>query len=69
MKRRVKITVSKHPTANAVFSCKQIPIREKILKRLFGDLHRVMIVIPGGRIEEFAVETIDACDAPSEPDS
>lgn len=58
MKKRLKIVLSKKPPANAVFSCKQIPIREKILRRLFGDTQRIMLIVPSGRIEEFVVSDI-----------
>lgn len=33
-------------------------MRERLLRRLFGEMRRVTIIVPGGSVEELAVKEI-----------
>ncbi len=58
MRHNLKISVSKEPEPGGVVVCKRASIREKIMRLLFGDLRRVMVLIPGDSVEEVAISEI-----------
>ena len=58
MRHNLKISVSKEPEPGGVVVCKGASIREKIMRLLFGDLRRVMVLIPGDSVEEVAISEI-----------
>ena len=35
-----------------------IPMRERLLRRLFGEMRRVTIIVPGGSVEELSVKEV-----------
>lgn len=55
MKHVLKISVSKDPQTGGAVTCRSISIREKLLRFLFGDRHRVTVLIPGDSISEIAI--------------
>ena len=55
MRHKLKIIVSKKPLESGTLTCRSVPVREKILRFLFGEKRRVMILIPGDSIEEIAI--------------
>lgn len=55
MKHKLKISVSKKPENSGIVSCKSLDVRERLLKRLFGDKTRVTVLIPGDAVDEIAV--------------
>lgn len=59
MKQKLKISVSKHPQPNSVMSCKEITIREKILRLLFGEKEQILIMIPGNNVSEVVISKED----------
>lgn len=58
MAEKLKITVSKRDMAADVASCKSVSIRERVLRRLFGYKRRLMVIIPGDRVAQVAIEQI-----------
>ncbi|MBR3439420.1 MAG: hypothetical protein IKH13_07970 [Clostridia bacterium] len=58
MRHNLKISVSKEPDPGAVVTCSKVTIREKILKLLFGKPQKVMVLVPGGSVEEVAISEI-----------
>lgn len=56
----LKIAVSKQDMTADVAKCRTISIREKILNRLFGAKHEMILLIPGNRIQEMTVQTTDS---------
>lgn len=58
MKHSLKTSVSKEPQTGGIVSCKNVTVREKIMKLLFGDKRRVTVLIPGDSVGEIAI-----CDA------
>ena len=61
MKHKLKISVSNCGSGNDIVACKSITLREKILTKLLGPKHKLMILIPGN-----TVESIDISEVPKE---
>lgn len=59
MKHKLKISVSKQPKENAVVATKKISIREKLLAKLFGPVHKLTILIPGDTVDEVCIIPIE----------
>ena len=55
MKHNLKISVSKEPQTGGIVTCRNITVRERILRFLLGDKQRVTILIPGDSVEELAI--------------
>ena len=64
MKHKLKISVSKTPQTGGIVTCKNVTIRERLLRILFGDKRRVTVLIPGDSVGEIAIcETEKGADA------
>ena len=69
MKHKLKISVSKEPQTGGIVTCRNISIRERLLRLLFGDKRRVTVLIPGDSVGEIAIcEKGGAEDGQSEAD-
>ena len=55
MKHSLKISVSKAPQTAGIVTCRNVTIREKLLKFLLGDRQRVTLLIPGDSVGEIAI--------------
>lgn len=55
MKHNLKISVSREPQTGGIVTCRNITVRERILRFLLGDKQRVTILIPGDSVEELAI--------------
>lgn len=55
MKHNLKISVSKKPQTGGIVSCRNVSIREHILRFLLGDKQRLTILVPGDTVEEVAI--------------
>jgi len=55
MMHNLKISVSKAPRADNLLSCRTVNIRERLLRFLFGEKHKVTILIPGDRVDEVSI--------------
>ena len=55
MKHKLKISVSKEPQTGGIVSCRNVSIRERLLRFLFGDKRRVTVLIPGDSVGEIAI--------------
>ena len=55
MKHNLKISVSKMPQTGGIVTCRNVTVRERILRFLLGDKQRVTILIPGDSVEELAI--------------
>ena len=51
MKHDLKISVTKKPAENGVVSCRRVTVRERLLRYLFGEKRRVMVIVPGDTVE------------------
>lgn len=55
MKHNLHISVSDKPQRNGMVSCKCISLRERFLRKLFGNKQKIVILVPGDAIEELAI--------------
>lgn len=55
MKHKLKISVSKQPQTGGIVTCKNLTVRERLLKFLFGEKRRVTVLIPGDSVGEIAI--------------
>ena len=66
MKHNLSISVSNKKSSGKIVTCKNISLREKFVRLLFGDLHKVAILLPGDSVEEVAITELahggDECD-------
>lgn len=56
MKPNLSLTISKKPSTNGIMSVKQISIREKFLRFLFGKKVDIAIFVPGDQIDEVIIQ-------------
>jgi hypothetical protein len=55
MKHKLKISVSKQPQTGGIVTCRNLTVRERLLRFLLGDKRRVTVLIPGDSIGEIAI--------------
>ncbi len=55
MKHNLKISVSKKPKNGGIVSYRNITIRERLLRFLFGEKHKLTILVPGDTVQELAI--------------
>ncbi len=55
MKHSLKVSVSKEPQTAGIVTCRNVTIRERLLRFLFGDKQRVTVLIPGDSVDEIAI--------------
>ena len=55
MKHNLKISVSKVPQTGGVITCRNVTIRERFLRLLFGRKQKVTILIPGDSLDEVSI--------------
>ena len=58
MKHNLKISYTKEPGSGGIVGCRTVPMRERLLRRLFGEMRRVTIIVPGGSVEELSVKEV-----------
>ncbi len=58
MADKLRITVSKQDMDADIAACRSVSIRERLLRRLFGYKRKVMVIIPGDRVAQVAIEQI-----------
>lgn len=58
MKHNLKISLAQGPESGGIVRCKTVSLREWVLRRLFGDMRRVTIIVPGDSVEELSVREV-----------
>lgn len=58
MKHNLKISVSKQPQSGGIISCRNVTIRERFLRFLFGEKQKLTILVPGDTVQELAISEI-----------
>lgn len=58
MKHNLKISLAQGPERDGIVRCKTVSLRERVLRRLFGDMRRVTIIVPGDSVEELSVREV-----------
>lgn len=55
MKHKLKISVSKQPQTGGIVTCRNLTVRERLMRFLLGDKRRVTVLIPGDSVGEIAI--------------
>lgn len=55
MLHNLRISVSKAPQLNGLVSCRDVSIRERLLRFLLGKKQRITILIPGDTVNEVTI--------------
>ncbi|MBQ7293111.1 MAG: hypothetical protein IJW79_05160 [Clostridia bacterium] len=55
MKHNLKINVSKTPQKDGMVSCKTVSVKERLLKKLFGETRKVMVIVPGDMVDSITI--------------
>ncbi|MGN0477258.1 MAG: hypothetical protein ACI4HM_07985 [Ruminococcus sp.] len=58
MKHNLHISVSDNPQRKGMVSYKNITLRERFLRMLFGKKQKITILVPGDTIKELAITKI-----------
>jgi len=62
MKHDLKINVSKKPTEDGVVRYKRVALRERLLRYLFGEKRRVMVIVPSDTVESVSITELPGGD-------
>ena len=55
MKHKLKVSVSKKPKTAGIAAVRKVSVRERLLRRLLGEANRMIVLIPGDRVDEIAI--------------
>ena len=58
MEHTLRISVSKEPADGGIVSCRNVSVRERLVRFLLGEKRRVTIIVPGGSVRELAVSEV-----------
>ena len=58
MKHSLKNSDTKELGSGGIVWCRTVPLRERLLRRLFGEMRRVTSIVPGGSVEELSVKEV-----------
>jgi aspartate carbamoyltransferase regulatory subunit len=58
MKHHVQINVSKSPSDGGIIACKVIPIKNRYLRKLIGDVDRITVIIPGDTVNDITIREV-----------
>jgi len=58
MRHELKISVRKAPFEGCVIKNQTVATRERFLKRLFGNKHRLMVIVPGESVERVSISEL-----------
>ena len=59
MKQNLKVELSKTRKEDGVVFFKTITIRERILRLLFGEKQRIMLIVPGESVEKVTIDVTE----------
>jgi hypothetical protein len=59
MRHNLKISFSKHPQTGGIVRCKNVTLRERILRLLLGEKQKLMILIPGDSVDSLSINEIE----------
>lgn len=66
MRHKLKIKVSKERSNGGVLACRQVTVREKLLRFLLGSPVRLTVLVPGDSVDEVAIKEVADGDDESE---
>ena len=56
MKHRLTVKVSRDPPTMTLVHCRQVMVRERLLRWLFGEKRRVTVIVPGDSVDTVTIE-------------
>lgn len=62
MNHNLKISLAENRESGGIIRCKTVRLREKLLRRLLGDVRRVTIIVPGGSVKALSVQEVPEVD-------
>lgn len=66
MRHKLKIKVSKKRSNGGVLACRQVTVREKLLRFLLGSPVKLTVLVPGDSVDEVAIKEVADGDDESE---
>lgn len=58
MRHTLKIKVSKERANGGVLACRQVTVREKLLRHLLGSPVKLTVLVPGDSVDEVAINEV-----------
>lgn len=58
MQHNLKIKVSKEKSNGGVLACRQVTVREKLLRFILGTPVRLTVLVPGDSVDEVAIKEV-----------
>jgi aspartate carbamoyltransferase regulatory subunit len=58
MKHQVQVSVSKSPSDGGIIACRVIPIKNRFLRKLIGDVDRMTVIIPGDTVNDITIREV-----------
>ena len=58
MKHTLKISVAKEPASGGIVSCRNVSMRERLVRFLLGEKQRLTIIVPGDSVRELAISEV-----------
>ena len=55
MKHALNITVSKERQDGGIMACRQLTVRERLLRFLLGAPVKLMVIVPGDSVDEVSI--------------
>lgn len=66
MRHKLKIKVSKERSNGGVLACRQVTVRERLLRFLLGSPVKLTVLVPGDSVDEVAIKEVTDSDDKSE---
>ena len=58
MKHTLQISVSKKPFSGGIVYCRNVSVRERLLRFLLGEKRYLTIVVPGNSVESMSITEV-----------
>ena len=58
MRHNLKIKVSKERSNGGVLACRQVTVRERLLRFLLGSPVKLTVLVPGDSVDEVAIREV-----------
>ena len=55
MTHKLNIRVTRQPVNGVIVACRNISVRERLLRYLLGDKQRLAVIVPGGTVQELGI--------------
>ena len=55
MKHALNITVSKERKTSGIMACRQLTVRERLLRFLLGNPVKLTVIVPGDSVDEVSI--------------